>query len=117
MHELTRTILTTVEHGAPVAAPVVGMVGAFVPGMAGHILASSIGLLGLLTIGAQAGMARIGNREAAALSIERGPPEQAHSSPAESVAEPDHGPPAEMTGPPAEPTSPGAEQGGPELGP
>jgi hypothetical protein len=128
-HELTRTILTTVQYGAPVAAAVIGMVGPFVPGMAGQILASSAGLLGLLTTGAQLGLARVGNREAAAQSIERGPPEQAQSPPAEPPAETEHGPPAETgppeemsgppaetTGPSAEPTAPDAEQGGPEFG-
>jgi hypothetical protein len=137
-HDLTRTILTTVQHGAPVAGAMIGMVSAFAPGIAGQVLTGSIGLLSMLTIGAQAGLARIGNREAAAKSIERGPPEVTSISPTEQpMAEIEHGPPtdigpppaemsgppaemsgppAEMTGLPAEPTPPGAEQSGPELG-
>jgi hypothetical protein len=136
-HDLTRTILTTVEYGAPIVGGVIGMVGAFVPGIGGQVLASSVGLLTLIAGGARTGLALIGNREAAANSIERGPPELEEISAAEEAAAVERGPsmdigppeaetsgppaeiggpPAEATGPPAEPTLPGAEQGGPELG-
>ena len=110
-HDLTRTILTTVQNGAPVASMMIGMVGAFVPGITGQVLASSVGLVGLLGVGAKRALAQIGNSEAVVKSIERGPPvaDTSISDAKESTVGIDHGPSADL-GPPE------AEQDEPELG-